>query len=471
MTDIHPGRTLGHATMRELASGLDGTLVTPGDPDYEDARHIWNHMIDKRPAAIVRAASVDDVVRAVSFAGSEGLPVAVRCGGHSIAGFSTCDDGLVIDLGALSQVTVDPEKQTAVVGGGASWGTIDAATQKHNLATVGGLVSSTGIGGFATGGGIGHLSRKYGLTCDNVLSVEIVTADGQVLHASEGENSDLFWAVRGGGGNFGVITSFEMQLYPLGPLVLGGFAWFPAEEAAQVIARYRDATAKAPDELTVMLALDTAAPAPFLPESVHFKKIVACGGLWAGRPEDGEKAIAPFRELGTPIADIWGPMPYVGLQSAFDPFFGRGAANYFTSAFMDDIPAAAADDLVEFHRRAADFPVQTELHLHHMGGAISRVPADATAFHNRTSPYIFNVIARTESAADLPPHVEWARAARDAMAVYGPGDMYVNFTGEADEVRTKKSYPAGTYARLQKVKDAYDPTNMFRFNQNIRPSR
>jgi FAD/FMN-containing dehydrogenase len=462
---------LGDATVSELEGTLTGSVVRPGDKDYEEARHIWNHAIDKKPALIVRAKTTDDVVKAVRFATSEGLPIAVRGGAHSVAGFSTCDDGVVIDLSELNSVEVDAKNQRAVAGGGTKWITFDAATQQHGLATTGGLISSTGVGGFALGGGIGHLVRKYGMTCDNLLSVEVVTADGSVVNASEQENAELFWALRGGGGNFGVATKFELALHPVGPVVLGGALFFPGEEAEQIMDGWRNFTKDAPDELSTLINLTTAPPAPFLPEEWHFKKTAAIIACWSGDPAEGEDVVKPLRTLGTPFADLLGPIPYLELQQLVDALWEAGAANYFTSAFINELPDEAIATYADYHRKSGDLPVQAELHIHHLGGAMGRVPADATAFTDRSAPYIVNCIARTPDAADLAPHRDWARGARDAMAKYGDGKVYVNFTGEGGDDKAKAAYPPDVYARLQKVKDTYDPQNVFRFNQNIKPSK
>jgi FAD/FMN-containing dehydrogenase len=461
---------LGEATVRELEIGLAGSVAGPWDPDYETARYVWNHAIDKRPALIVRAATTEDVVRAVGFARSEGRAIAVRGGAHSVAGFSTCDDGIIIDLAQLNEVQVDVESRRAFAGGGTTWKTFDAATQQHGLATTGGLVSSTGIGGFTLGGGIGHLVRKYGLTCDNLLSVELVTADGSVVHASESQNSELFWALRGGGGNFGIVTNFELALHPVGPVVLGGPVFYPGEQAAQVMNGWRDVLGDIPDELSTTFVLTTAPPAPFIPEDWHYKKVVVVSTCWADDQGVGQTVVKPLRALGTPITDLLGPIPYVDLQQIVDPLWEPGAANYFTSAFLDQLPAEAIETLADIHRRSADLPVQAELHIHHLGGAVARVPGDSTAFPDRRSPFVINCLARTSDAGDLPPHLDWARAARNAMAPYGNGGMYVNFTGEGGEDNLKASYPPEIYARLQGVKNRYDPFNVFRFNINIPPT-
>jgi FAD/FMN-containing dehydrogenase len=424
---------------------------------------------DKHPALIVRPSSTGDVVRAVQFARSEGLPVAVRGGSHSIAGFSTCDDGIVIDLADLNAVEVDAVGRRAVAGGGTKWQDFDAATQAHGLATTGGLISTTGLGGFALGGGIGHLVRKYGMTCDNVLGVEMVTADGTVVRAAADENAELFWALRGGGGNFGVVTKFEMALHPVGPTVLAGPIFYPGEEAAQVVTGWRNLLLDMPDELTTFVSLATAPPAPFIPEEWHFKKIAIVIACWAGDPADGESAVKALRTLGTPIVDLLGPIPYVELQQLLDALWGPGAANYFTSAFLDGLPDDAISTYADFHQQSADLPVQEELHIHHMGGA-AYTGSDATAFTDRTSPFVLNCITRTPDPEQLAERISWARGARDAMAKFGNGRTYVNFTGEGSADKVREAYPPEVYARLQAVKDEYDPTNMFRFNQNIAPS-
>jgi len=462
---------LGEATVRELEIGLAGSVVGPADPDYEAARRVWNHAIDKRPALVVGARSTEDVSRAVRFARSEGRPIAVRGGAHGVAGFATCDDGIVIDLTQLNDVEVDLERRRAFAGGGATWKIFDAATQQHGLATTGGLVSSTGLGGFTLGGGIGHLVRRYGLACDNLLSVELVTADGLMVHASESENPELFWALRGGGGNFGVVTRFEFALHPVGPVVLGGPIFYPGEQAAQVLDGWRDLLDEMPDELTTTVALVAAPPASFIPEDWHNKKVVIVAACWAGNEADGEEIVRPLRNLGTPIVDLLGPIPYVDLQQLVDPAWEAGAANYFTSTFLDRLPGEAVDNLADYHRTAADPPVQAELHIHQLGGAVARVPVGSTAFTYRTSPFIINCLARRSDGADLSPDIAWARAARDAMSRYGEGRMYVNFTGEGGTENVRANYPEPVFSRLQAVKDEYDPFNVFRFNLNIPPTR
>jgi FAD/FMN-containing dehydrogenase len=462
---------LGEATISELEGGLSGTVVRPGDKDYDEARQIWNAAFDKKPALIIRPKTTQDVAKAVSFATSEGLPIAVRGGAHSVAGFSTVDDGVVIDLSLMNSVEVDAKGRRAIAGGGTKWGEFDAATQEHGLATTGGLVSTTGLGGFTLGGGVGHLLRKHGLTCDNLLSAEVVTADGSVVRASDKENPELFWALRGGGGNFGVVTQMELALHPVGPNVLAGLVFYPGDEAEQIMAGWRAFTKDAPDELTTIVNLTTAPPAPFLPEDWHFKKVVGIAACWAGDLAEGEDAVKPLRTLGTPFADLLGPIPYLQLQQLLDPLFEAGSANYFTSAFINDLPDKAIATFADYHRKSPDLPVQAELHIHHIGGAMARVAPEATAFTDRTSPYLINCIARTPADADLSPHRDWARSARDAMAKHGDGKVYVNFTGEGGDDKAKAAYEPQVYQRLQKVKDQYDPKNVFKLNQNIKPSK
>jgi FAD/FMN-containing dehydrogenase len=460
--------TLGDATVAELRSVVAGAVIVPGDADYETARWTWNHAIDRHPAMIVRCTGTADVVAAVRFARSEGVPIAVRGGAHSVAGFSTCDDGLVLDLTQMSAVHVDASAGRARAQGGTTWKQFDRETQLFGLATTGGLVSSTGLGGFTLGGGIGHLVRKCGLTCDNLISAEVVDADAQVMRVAADENADLFWALRGGGGNFGVLTSLELALHRVGTTVLGGAIFYPGNQAAQVISGWRDAVTDAPDQLTTTLNLIGAVPPlPFLPEAVHGSRVAAVIACYAGDLAIGEATVAALRHLGDPIADVLAPMPYLALQQLVDPLWEAGAANYFTSVFLDGVPDPAVDTLVEAHGRSAPPPMTSELHVHHLGGAVSRVAEDSTPFAHRRSPFLLNCVVRTQNAADLPPLAEWAQQTRTDMARFGRGP-YVNFTGEGGVERA--AYPPQTYARLADVKRRYDPDNVFRFNQNISPT-
>ena len=465
MTETELNR-IGEATVAEFAVGLRGTAVRPGDEDYDLERTVWNGAHDRRPALIVRCAGVADVIRTVDLARTEGLPLAVRGGGHSIPGFSTVDGGIVLDLSRMRGIQVDPTRRTAAAQAGCTWKDLDAETQQFGLATTGGLVSSTGIAGFTTGGGIGWLMRKHGLASDNLVGADVVTADGQLVHASPSDHPDLFWGLRGGGGNFGVVTSFEFQLHQVGPTVFSGLAFYPADEAEQVLRGYRAACATAPDELTTLVNLTTAPPVPFLPESVHGKPIIGIGGCWSGDLDAGVDATAPFRSLGTVIADVFAPTPYAGWQQALDPLYPRGIYNYFRSAFLRTVDDASLRVLLDSF---ATVPTPlTEIHLQHLGGAVGRVPADATAFALRDQEFIVNVVARTPNADGFADVVDWARGVTSAL---GPdAGTYVNFTGESTAAVVRASYPPDTYERLVELKNAYDPDNLFRLNQNIVPS-
>ena len=465
MTETELNR-IGEATVAEFAVGLRGTAVRPGDEGYDLERTIWNGAHDRRPALIVRCAGVADVIRTVDLARTEGLPLAVRGGGHSIPGFSTVDGGIVLDLSRMRGIQVDPTRRTAAAQAGCTWKDLDAETQQFGLATTGGLVSSTGIAGFTTGGGIGWLMRKHGLASDNLVGADVVTADGQLVHASPSDHPDLFWGLRGGGGNFGVVTSFEFQLHQVGPTVFSGLAFYPADEAEQVLRGYRAACATAPDELTTLVNLTTAPPVPFLPESVHGKPIIGIGGCWSGDLDAGADATAPFRSLGTVIADVFAATPYAGWQQALDPLYPRGIYNYFRSAFLRTVDDASLRVLLDSF---ATVPTPlTEIHLQHLGGAVGRVPADATAFALRDQEFIVNVVARTPNADGFADVVDWARGVTSAL---GPdAGTYVNFTGESTAAVVRASYPPDTYERLVELKNAYDPDNLFRLNQNIVPS-
>ncbi|MEV5960970.1 FAD-binding oxidoreductase [Kribbella sp. NPDC051952] len=457
--------SLGEATLGELAEGLRGELIRPTDPSYDEARSIWNAAHDKRPALIVRSRGVADVIRAVEFARSEGLTLAVRGGGHSIPGFSTTDGGLVIDLSQMNSVRIDPDRQRIVAQGGATWADVDAEAQAFGLAVTGGLVSSTGVAGFTLGGGIGWLVRRFGLAADNLVGADVVTADGRYLHTSADENPELLWALQGGGGNFGVVTSFEFQAHEVGPTVYAGLVFYPGDRAADVLRGFGEVASAAPDELSLAINLTTAPPLPFLPEEVHGKPIVAVLGMWSGSLEEGDAATKPFRELAPVVADLFGPMPYVAMQTLLDPLFPRGMRNYFRSAFFSSLDDATVEALASAH--AAVPNGVSELHVHHLGGAMGRVPADATAFGTRDREFILNVVARSPEADGYDAAVQWARSSGASL---GPdAASYVNFTGETNEDIVRASYPPATYERLVAVKNTYDPTNLFHLNQNIQP--
>jgi FAD/FMN-containing dehydrogenase len=457
---------LGEATLAELEQGLQGQLIRPSDEDYDEARAVWNGAHDRRPALIVRCAGVADVMRAVEFARSENLLVAVRVGGHSLPGFSTCDDGVVIDLSAMTAVRVDPARQTAIAQGGCTWAEFDHETQAFGLAVTGGLVSTTGIAGFTLGGGIGWLMRKVGLTCDNLLAADLVTADGQLVHASEEENPELLWGLRGGGGNFGIATSLEYRLHPIGPMLLAGPIFFAGDRAEEVLRFYRDWVRELPDEVTTLVNLTTAPSAPFLPEAVHGKPIVAVIAVHAGEPERGRALVQPLKELGDPIADLIGVMPYTAMQSLLDGLWTRGAHNYMRSAYVDALTDQAITDIVAQHRTVPS--PQSEIHFHHFGGAVAHAGDDA-AFGDRSAQYVLNVIARSSDAEGFDANVAWARDTTQALAPVSRDGAYVNFMGDARDERLRASYSDANYERLVALKRRYDPTNLFQLNQNITP--
>jgi len=460
--------TIAEGSIAELAETLRGQLIRPGDADYEQARTIWNGAHDRHPALIVRCAGVADVVRCVEFARSEQLLVAVRGGSHSIPGFSTCDGGIVIDVSEMKGVRVDPRARTATAQTGLTWSEFDHETQAFGLATTGGLVSSTGIAGFTLGGGIGWLMRKHGLTCDNLIGADIVTADGRLVRASAEENPELFWGIRGGGGNFGIATSFDYELHPVGPTALGGPVFYPGEMAEEVLRFYREWAPTAPEELTTLVSLATAPPAPFIPEEWHGKRIVVFPALWAGDAEAGARAVQPMRELGEPVADLVGPIPYVAMQSLLDPLWGAGAHNYFKAGWMRALDDHAIETLVRFHENVSS--PKSEIHIHQMGGAVARVPADATAFGDRSGDFLMNIIASTFTAEGFAEAVQWAQDLHTTIEPSLSGGSYVNFLPAEGEERVRTSYGEETFARLQALKDEYDPSNLFRLNQNVPPS-
>jgi FAD/FMN-containing dehydrogenase len=451
-----------------LRGAFTGAVVVPGDPDFEEARRVWNGMIDRRPALIARCADDEDVGRAIAFAREEGLPLAVRGGGHSVAGHGTCDDGVVVDLGAMKEVHVDPDARTARAQPGLTWGELDAATQPHGLATTGGLVSTTGIAGLTLGGGVGWLMREHGLTVDNLRSVRLVTADGNSLRADSEENPDLFWGVRGGGGNFGVVTSFEYALHEVGPVVFGGAIFHPLDRAADLLRFYRDWAPTLPDEMTTMVAFLTAPPEPFMPEDLVGTHMVAVALCYTGPEKEGEKLVAPLRDLAQAPVDLLGPIPYVALQKLFDDSAPKGIHAYWKTEFADELDDDLIDTLAEHAGRMAS-PFSA-IHIHHLEGAVKRVPSDATAFAQRGAPYLLNAIGSWMGPGEPEVHVEWTREIWRAMRPSATGAAYLNFLAGDDQDRAKQAYGDANYARLVELKRKFDPSNVFRFNQNVSPA-
>jgi FAD/FMN-containing dehydrogenase len=452
-----------------LAEGFHGDIVAPGDPRYDDARKVWNGSIDRRPALIARPTGVADVVKAVRFAHEHDLLVAVRGGGHSIAGHSTCDGGLVIDLGAMKGVWLDLAARRARVQPGIVWKELDRETQEFGLAVTGGLISSTGVAGFTLGGGIGYLHRRCGLACDNLVSAEVVTADGSFVRASEDENPDLLWAVRGGGGNFGIVTSFELALHPVGPQIVGGLLFYGGDRLPDVLGFFRDFYAEAPETLILVALARLAPPAPFLPEHVHGRPIVVLGVGFAGPPGDeAERVLAPLRALGTPIADLVGPRPYVELQSLLDAAWTPGLQNYWKAEYLSALPDAAIEVLAD-HLQTITSPL-SDFKLPYLGGAVSRVGEDDTAYGHRDAPFIVNINARWTEPQDADRHTEWARSLWRSVQPWSAGGTYTNFMSADDGDRVPDSYGPAKYARLAGIKARYDPGNFFRLNQNIVPA-
>jgi FAD/FMN-containing dehydrogenase len=457
---------LGEATVQELREAVQGEILTPQDDGYAEARRIWNGAHDgRRPALVVRCTGPADVIAAVGFARSNNLTIAVRGGGHSVAGFSTSDGGIVIDLSQLNGVRVDPGARRATVGGGAVWADVDHETQTHGLATTGGLVSSTGVAGFTLGGGIGWTMRKFGLACDNLVGADVVTADGRLVHASETENSDLLWGLRGGGGNFGIVTQFELELHPLGPMVYAGPIFYSADADRDLLRVFRDWAATAPDEITTLVNLTTAPPLPVIPEQWHGKKVAAFIATSSGSIEEGDGLVRAFREVAEPVADLLGPMPYHVIQTLIDPLWEKGIHSYFKATNLARLDDELIDRLAEIH--VASPGSQCEIHVHQMGGAVARVADGATAFAERSMPFVLNAVTGWRDADAGASHTEWARTVIAAAADASTGRAYVNFLGDADAART--SYGDETYARLVALKNDYDPTNVFRLNQNIKP--
>jgi len=448
---------LSETNVQALKSRLRGLLLRPGDNGYDGARRVFNAMIDRRPALIARCTGAADVMACVQFARERSLAVSVRGGGHSVAGNAVCDDGLVIDLSAMRSVRVDPKRRTARAQGGATWGDFDHETQVFDLASTGGIVPSTGIAGLTLGGGIGYLNRKYGLACDNLLSADVVTADGRLLRASADVNEDLFWGLRGGGGNFGVVTSFEYRLHPVGA-VLGGEIVFPLDQAKQVLRFYGEWSATAPDELRADATLLTGPEGPVLDVIVCY-----CGPL-----EEGEKILRPLRSCGSPIADSVAMVPYATVQNLLTEVFQPGFLHYWKAGFIRALGDDAIDAIVDFFAgNVPGFFAATA--IEHLGGAVGRVGAQETAFGHRDASHSLLVLRMWRDRADSEANIEWARRAYRTAEPFLKGGVYVNYLGDEGNARVREAYGAN-YERLAALKEKYDPTNLWQCNQNIRPA-
>jgi len=458
--------------IQEFKTRLQGELIRPGDAAYDEARAVWNGMIDRYPAMIARCANVADVVASVNFARQNNLVLAVRGGGHNAAGHATCDDGLVIDLSPMSQVEVDPARQIVRAGGGATIADLDAATQQHGLVVPMGVVSETGIAGLTLGGGIGWLRNKYGLSCDNLIAAEVVTADGRVIRASETENSDLLWGLRGGGGNFGIVTTFEFRAYPLGPDVAFTFVFYSGEgeQLKKAIEYYRDYVSTAPDEISALWGCGVVpAGHPVLPVETHGRQFMLFGAMYAGPAEEGQRVMQPLREFDQPLLDFSGVMPYVAAQKVFDADYPRGWRRYWKSLNLNRLDEAAIERIVT-HSRRQPSPFST-IALWHIGGAVTRVGATESAFHGRQAAFLLSPEANWTNPADDEANLTWLRNLSADMEEFSDGSRYLNFPGfqeEGDEM-IRQSF-AGNYSRLAVLKQKYDPTNFFSLNQNIKPA-
>jgi FAD/FMN-containing dehydrogenase len=469
MTSLEGGSTaVPEEVVDAFAGRLRGRLIRPSDDGYHETRAIWNGMIDRRPALIARCAGTADVIEAVTFCRDHGVLPAVRGGGHSVAGHSTVDGGLVIDLSEMRGIWVDPQGRTVRVQGGAKWGDVDHETQAFGLATPGGVVSDTGIAGLTLGGGIGILARKYGLSCDNLLSAEVVTADGRLLRASESENPDLLWALKGGGGNLGVVTSFEFRLHQVGPLVSYVLVVYSAKEALQAMGAYRDFMLGAPDEITTDALLWSVPRAEPFPVEVQGQPALFVLGVYAGPAEEGRRAMQPLKEFGTPVADLSDTIPYAQVQRLFDEDYPAGQFHYWKSLYIDDPSDAALEVFVD---RGLERPSpESSVELFSMGGAIARVPAEATAFGRRDAPFLLMLESNWTNPHENEKQIAWTRDLWSAMQPFSKGGLYLNFPGLVEEGSALLQAAHGpSFARLVEAKTTYDPHNMFRLNSNIRP--
>ncbi len=458
--------TLLDKTIEGLKSEVKGNVVLPDAPTYDEVRQLWNGMIDRRPAVIVQCADADDVIQAISFARENGLEISIRGAGHNIAGNAMCDNGVTLDLSTMTNVRVDAEKRRAYVEPGATLGDFDKVAQAQGLATPVGINSTTGISGLTLGGGFGWLTRKYGMTVDNLVSAEVVTADGNKLRASENQHPDLFWAIRGGGGNFGVITEFEFELHPVGPEILAGLIVFPFSQAKQLLTKYREFVKSIPEELNLWVVLRQAPPLPFLPKSVHGNKVVVLPVFYTGNIAEGEKLIQPLRSFGDAYGEHIGVQPYVEWQQAFDPLLTRGARNYWKTHNLTELSDGALDTFIEF---ADKLPTsQCDIFIALLAGAANRVPPDAMAYFHRDVKFVLSVHARWDDPEQDEMCIAWAREFFQASAPYASAGAYVNFMTEEEGGRIAAVY-GDNYSRLVAIKRHYDPENIFHLNQNIKP--
>jgi FAD/FMN-containing dehydrogenase len=456
---------MGTMTIEQLRERTRGPVITAGEAGYDEARKVYNAMIDRRPLAVVRCANAGDVMATVDFARENGVGIAVRGGSHSVPGFGVCDDGVVADLSAMRGVRVDHTARTARAEGGATWGDFNAATYPFGLASTGGIISTTGVGGLTLGGGIGYLDRSLGLSCDNLISADVVTADGQLVIASETQNEDLFWALRGGGGNFGVATSFEFRLSPVKD-IFGGPMFFELDRAGDILRFYREFILDAPEQLGGFPAFQIAPPLPFIPEDRHGEPFIAFVACWAGPLEEGEKAIQPIRDVAPVVAEMVGPMPYPMLNSAFDALVPPGLQHYWKANFNTELTDEAIDAHLRYGPKVP--AVNSTMHIYPINGACHRVAGDATAFAYRDATFATVIAGMWPDPADNEDNIQWVKDYYAATAPHSEAGGYINFMAEDDQYRIEDNYK-GNYDRLVDIKRKYDPNNLFSVNQNIRP--
>jgi FAD/FMN-containing dehydrogenase len=459
--------TLKGETLEKLKADLRGDVLTGDSPKYNEARKVWNAMIDRKPGVIIQCTTADDVVRAVSLARDQKLVVAVRGGGHNIAGNAVCDGGLMIDLSPMKSIQVDQARQSVRVEPGVTLGEFDGITQTFGLATPLGINSTTGVAGLTLGGGFGWLSRKFGLTIDNLISADVVTAAGKTVKASNNENADLFWAIRGGGGNFGVVTSFEFKLHKVGPEVLAGVIVHPLDAARDVLRFYRDFIRNTPEEFVCWFVARKAPPLPFLPVEWHGKEILILAVCWCGKIDEGERVAKPLRSFGKPIADVIAPHSFIEWQKILDPLLTPGMRNYWKSHDFLELTDGLIDVLIQYARRIPD--PQCEIAFVQLGGAVSRIPLAATAYTHRDAQFVLNVHGRWDNPANDSKCIAWTRELFQATAPFATGGVYVNFMTQEEQGRIGSAYGAN-YERLVELKKKYDPENLFRLNQNIKPA-
>jgi FAD/FMN-containing dehydrogenase len=458
-------------TLDQLRDRVSGDVIRPGDADYDQARSVYNGLIDRRPAMVVRPRDEQDVSAAVTFAGSAGLPIAIKGGGHSVAGHGTCDGGVLVDLSLMRGVQVDPEARVARVQGGALLSDVDNATQEHGLATPSGQVSETGIAGLALSGGLGAMQRKYGLTCDNLLAAEMVAADGRLVRASESENQELFWALRGGGGNFGVVTTFEFRLHELGPMIAGGLVGYSIDQAPEVLEFLRQFVATAPEELSADAIFMAAPPIEgVIPEDMIGENIIGIFLRYCGDADEGLEVVRPVREFGEPVLDFVGPIPYVTIQSMLDPLNPKGGLNYWTGEYVPDLDAKAIEMLTA---HGSSLPTaQSIIQVIPFNAAPTRVPSDATAFSHRAESWLVHYLGQWREPADTERCRDWVRSSGADLRALGTGEVYLNLvTDDEDTDRVRAFWDEQRLARLAAVKAEFDPENLFRFNHNIEPAR